>query len=151
MFSSAVPHLRLFSWDRPSSTCLSELGGREMEPRIRFRLASRARMRDPKFSKSLSPRGGEGKLGESLSRVKLRFRLWASRVKKQEGHVSQAGKESQCPRLQESQRAPVTPGRHKHAPVCLSQTSGVVPPASQRHAVEEETGRSEDKKYTFKH
>lgn len=140
---SAVCHLSLSSWDRASSTCRAVLGGREMESRVRFRLASRARIRGPK----LSPPGRVGKRGESLSRAKLKFCLWASRVKKQEGHVSQAGKESQCPRLQESQRAPVMPGRHKQAPVCLSQPSGRVPSASHRHSVEEETRKSADKKY----
>lgn len=148
---SAVPYLSLSSWDRASSICLAVLSGRVMESRIRFRLASRARMRGPKFPRSPSPPGREGTLVKSLSRAKLRFCLWASRVKKQEGHVSQAGKESQCPRLQESQRAPVIPGRHKQAPVCLSQTSERVPSASHRHAAEEETRRSEDKKNIFKH
>ena len=134
----AVPHLSLSSWDRASLTCLAILGGREMESRIWFRLDSRARMRGPKFPRSPALPGWIGNFVESLSRAELKFFLWASRVKKQEGHVSQPGKESQCPRLQTSQRAPVTPGRHKQAPVFLSQTSGSVPSASHRHTSEEE-------------
>lgn len=107
-----------------------------MESWISFRLASRARMRGPNFPISVSPPGREGSTGESLSRATLRFRLCASSVKKQEGHVSQAGKESQCPRPQESQRLPMTPGRHRQAPVCSSQTSGRVPSKSHLHAVD---------------
>lgn len=72
-------------------------------------------------------------------RAKLRFCLWLSRVKKQEGHDSHTGKESQRPRLQELQREPVTPGRHKHAPVCLLQTSGRVPSRSHWHPGKEKS------------
>ena len=133
---SSVSHLSLSSWDIASSICLAVLGGRKMESWIRFRLDSRVRMRCLKFPRSAAPPGREGKLGESLSKAKLRFCLCASRMKKQEGHVSQVGKESQCPLLQELQRVPVTPGLHKQAPVCLSQTSGRVPSASHWHALE---------------
>jgi len=136
MFLISAPHLSLFSWDWASSICVLPPGGREMEFWIRVKLDSRTRIRGPR---SPSPTGREGNLRENLSRAKLRFCLWASMAKKQEGHVSQPGKESQWPRLHESQRVPLTPGRHKQAPVCLLQTSGSVPSASQRHAVEEET------------
>lgn len=99
-----------------------------MDSRISFNAASRARMRGPKLP--LEGSAVVGTRGVMFFRAKLRFRLWLSRVKKQEGHDSHVGKESQCPRLQELQRDPVTPGRHKHAPVCLLQPSGRVPSGS---------------------
>lgn len=131
-------HLILSSWDRASSTCLAVVRGRVIESRIWFRRDSRMTMRGPKVPRSPDPVGREGELGESLSSARLKFFNWASMVKKQEGHVSQAGKESQCPRLQVSQRAPVTPGRHRQAPVCLSQTPGRVPSVLHLHAVDEQ-------------
>lgn len=136
-------HLSLLSSDTASSTCTATPGGREMDFWIRLRLASSTRMRGVKFPRSPSP-GREGTLRESFSKAELSFSLWASSVEKQEGHFSQPGKESQCPRLHESQRVPLIPGRHKQAPVCLSQTSGRVPSASQRHAGGE-TRRSGEK------
>lgn len=132
--SALIPHLSLSSWDRASSSCLSVEGGRETESRTRFRLASRARVRGPNCPGVPVLPGRVGTLGASLSRAELRDCRWVSRVKKQEGHVSQAGKESQWPRLQESQRAPEIPTRQEHTPVCLLQTSGTVPSASHRHA-----------------
>lgn len=125
------PHLNLSSWDSASSTCRVVLGGKEIDPRISFNRFSRARIRGPKLTPELS--GVVGKRGVMFFRAKLRFCLWLSRVKKQEGHDSHTGKESQCPRLQELQREPVTPGRHKHAPVCLLHTSGRVPSGSHWH------------------
>lgn len=103
-------------------------------------------MRSPRFSTVPAPPGRVGSLGEYLSRAKVMFLRCESRVKKQEGHSSQAGKESQCPALQESQRVPVTPGRHRHSPVSLLQTSGRVPSASHWHAAEDE-----NKKMTTEH
>lgn len=131
---SAHAHLSLSSCDRVSSTFWVTLGGREMESWIRLRLVSRARTRVPKSPRSPVLPGRVGKCEERLSRARLKFCLWESRVKKQEGHALQVGKESQCPRLQELQRAPVIPGRHKQAPVFLSQPSGRVPTASHWHA-----------------
>lgn len=132
-----VPHLSLFSRDWASSSGLVVIGVRAMSW-IRFSLASRAKMRGPNLSGSAAPVGREGTPGDSLSRATLRFLLCASRVKKQEGHISQAGNESQCPRLQVSQRGPVMPGLHRQVPVCLSQTSGSVPSVSHWHAVVDE-------------
>lgn len=128
----AGPHLSSSSWDRASSSCWAVLGGNEMDSRISFNRASRARIRGPKLTPEWS--GVVGKCGVMLIRAKLRFCLWLSRVKKQEGHDSHIGKVSQCPRLQESQRDPVTPCRHKHTPVFLLQPSGRVPSGSHWHS-----------------
>lgn len=92
-------------------------------------------MRGPK---SAPPPDWDDNLEASSNRTKLTFFRWAFRLKKQEGHISQSGKESQRSRLQESQRAPETPGRHKQTPDCLSQTPGRVPLASQSQAKTED-------------
>lgn len=133
------PHLRLSRWDRASSTCWAVLRGSEMESRIRFSWASRARIRGPKLAPEVSGVVGVvGKVGEILFRARLMFCLWLSRVKKQDGHDSHVGKESQWPRLQESQRDPVTPGRQEHTPVSLLQPSGRVPSRLHRQAGKEQ-------------
>lgn len=110
-----------------------------MDSRISFNRFSRARIRGPKMTLELS--GVVGKRAVMFFRARLRFRLWLSRVKKQEGHDSHTGKESQRPRLQELQRDPVMPGRHKHTPVCLLQPSGRVPSGSHWHAGKEKSGQ----------
>lgn len=127
-------HLSLSSCVSASSIWDAASGGRDTESRTRLRSASRFRRRFPKFPRPPSPPGREGTPLASLCRVALSVCLLASRLKKQEGHVSQDGNESQRPRPHESQRGPVTPGRHKHAPVCPSQTSGRVPSVSHAHA-----------------
>lgn len=135
----AGPHLNSSSWDRAWSTCRAILGGSEMDSRISFNRFSRKRMRGPKTTLELS--GLVGKRWVMFFRAELRFCLWMSRVKKQEGHDSHVGKESQRPRPQELQRGPVTPGRHKHAPVCLLQPPGRVPSGSHRHPGKEKSGQ----------
>ncbi len=75
---------------------------------------------------------------ESRSRVSVSCCRRPFMLKKQDGHAGHSGKLAQWPRLQVSQRALVTPGLQRHAPVRLSQLPDSVPDASQSHAERKE-------------
>ena len=115
-------HLSLPSSPSAWSSLAMEGAGRTSCSRIPRRESSRVLKRWPRCpGTGPEPPPGSERLEESCCTNKERLLSWASRLRKQEGQVGHLGKLSQWPRLQESQRSPVTPGRHKHAPVLCSQ------------------------------